>query len=172
MKKTLREIPTLTDDPTVVVAGYPNVGKSSFVSKVSTVKPEIASYPFTTKRIYVGYLELDGKRVQIIDTPGLLDRPLHKRNEIERKAILCLKHVADCILFIIDPTNNVESQKSLLNEIKENFDVPIVVAYSKSDLHEKRDLPSFSSVTGEGLDEILKILRDVLGYRTSIRNPQ
>lgn len=164
LKVKLREIPALTDEPTVVVAGYPNVGKSSFVSRVSTVKPEIASYPFTTKSIHVGYIELErGKRIQIIDTPGLLDRPLEKRNEIEKKAILCLKHVADCILFIIDPTMDLEPQLKLLDEIKENFDVPIIVVYSKADLHDKRDLPAFSSVTGEGIDEIVRKIREVLG---------
>jgi nucleolar GTP-binding protein len=68
-------------------------------------------------------------------------------------------------LFIIDPTEesgSLKSQQALLEEIKENFDVPIVVAYSKADLHDKRDLPAFSSVTGEGIDEILKILKDIL----------
>ncbi len=164
LKVKLREIPALTDDPTLVVAGYPNVGKSSFVAKISTVKPEIASYPFTTKRIYVGYTELDGVKVQVIDTPGLLDRPIHKRNEIEKRAILCLKHLANCILFIIDPTETcgfpIENQLALLDEIKENFDVPIIVAYSKADLHDRRDLPAFSSVTGEGIDEILKIVKE------------
>lgn len=166
-KRTLREVPSLTDDPTLVVAGYPNVGKSSFVAKISTVKPEIASYPFTTKRIYVGYTELNGVKVQVIDTPGLLDRPIHKRNEIEKRAILCLKHLANCILFIIDPTETcgfpIENQLSLLEEIKENFDVPIVAAYSKADMHDRRDLPAFSSVTGEGIDEILKVVRDKMG---------
>ncbi len=164
LKVKLREIPALTDDPTLVVAGYPNVGKSSFVAKISTVKPEIASYPFTTKRIYVGYTDLDGVKVQVIDTPGLLDRPIHKRNEIEKRAILCLKHLANCILFIIDPTETcgfpIENQLALLDEIKENFDVPIIVAYSKADLHDRRDLPAFSSVTGEGIDEILKIVKE------------
>lgn len=169
LKGTLREIPTLTEDPTVVVAGYPNVGKSSFVSRVSSVKPEIASYPFTTKRIHVGYLNLNG-RIQIIDTPGLLDRPLHKRNEIERKAILCLKHIADCILFIIDPTIDIEPQKNLLEEIKKNFDVPIIVAYSKSDLHDKRDLPAFSSLTGEGIDGIIEEIKRNLFDHNSRRN--
>ncbi len=164
LKVKLREIPSLTDEPTVVVAGYPNVGKSSFVSRVSTVKPEIASYLFTTKSIHVGYIELGrGKRIQIIDTPGLLDRPLEKRNEIEKKAILCLKHVADCILFIIDPTMDLEPQLKLLDEIKENFDVPIIVVYSKADLHDKRDLPAFSSLTGEGIEDIVKRIREVLG---------
>jgi len=164
LKRTLREIPSLTDEPTVVVAGYPNVGKSSFVANVSTVKPEIASYPFTTKSIHVGYIELKNKRIQIIDTPGLLDRPIEKRNEIEKKAILCLKHVANCILFIIDPTMNLEPQMKLLEEIKENFDVPVIVAYSKADLHNKRDLPAFSSITGEGIEDVLKKIREVLKF--------
>ncbi len=166
-KKILREIPSLTDDPTLVVAGYPNVGKSSFVSRISSVKPEIASYPFTTKKIYVGYTEIDGVRIQVIDTPGLLDRPIHKRNEIEKRAILCLKHLANCILFIIDPTETcgypIENQLALLEEVKENFEVPVIAAYSKADMHDKRDLPAFSSVTGEGIDEILKIVKEKMG---------
>ncbi len=166
-KKILREIPSLTDDPTLVVAGYPNVGKSSFVSRISSVKPEIASYPFTTKKIYVGYTEIDGIRIQVIDTPGLLDRPIHKRNEIEKRAILCLKHLSNCILFIIDPTETcgypIENQLSLLEEVKENFEVPVIAAYSKADMHDKRDLPAFSSVTGEGIDEILKIVKEKMG---------
>ena len=162
LKRILKEIPSLTDEPTVVVAGYPNVGKSSFVARVSSVKPEIASYPFTTKQIHVGYIDLGRTRIQIIDTPGLLDRPLEKRNEIEKKAILCLKHIANCILFIVDPTINLEPQMKLLEEIKENFDIPIIVAYSKADLHDKRDLLAFSSVTGEGVDEIIKKIREVL----------
>ena len=162
LKRILKEIPSLTDEPTVVVAGYPNVGKSSFVARVSSVKPEIASYPFTTKQIHVGYIDLGRTRIQIIDTPGLLDRPLEKRNEIEKKAILCLKHIANCILFIVDPTIDLEPQMKLLEEIKENFDIPIIVAYSKADLHDKRDLLAFSSVTGEGVDEIIKKIREVL----------
>ncbi len=163
-RNRMREIPTLTDDPTLVVAGYPNVGKSSLVARISSVKPKIASYPFTTKRIYVGYTDIGGVRVQVIDTPGLLDRPIHKRNEIERRAILCLKHLANCILFIIDPTETcgypIESQLSLLEEVKESFDVPVIAAYSKADMHDKRDLPAFSSVTGEGIEDLLKIVRE------------
>ncbi len=164
LKTRLREIPSLTDEPTLVVAGFPNVGKSSFVARISTVKPEVASYPFTTKRIYVGYTKLGDKRVQVIDTPGILDRPIHKRNEIEKRAVLCLKHLANCILFIVDPTETcgfpMKSQLSLLEEIEETFDVPIVKAYSKADMHDRRDLPAFSSVTGEGIDELLKIIEE------------
>ena len=163
-RNILKEVPAFTDDPTLVVAGYPNVGKSSFVARISSVEPEIANYPFTTRKLYVGYTELDGVKIQVVDTPGLLDRPIHKRNEIEKRAILCLKHLADCILFIIDPTETcgypVKNQLALLEEIKENFNVPVVVAYSKADIHDKRDLPAFSSVTGEGIDEILNLIKE------------
>ncbi|MEM1671084.1 MAG: GTPase [Archaeoglobaceae archaeon] len=154
-KNKIREIPSLREMPTVVVAGYPNVGKSSFVSMVSTAKPEIADYPFTTKKIFIGYTE----DLQIIDTPGLLDRPLAKRSAIERKSILCLKHVADVILFIIDPTETcgypLKSQLSLLEEIKRTFGKPMLEVYSKADLHNFRDRLAFSAKNGEGVKEIL-----------------
>lgn len=155
-KNKLREIPNLREMPTVVVAGYPNVGKSSFVSLVSTAKPEIAEYPFTTKKIFIGYT----KELQIIDTPGLLDRPLAKRNAVERKAILCLKHVADAILFIIDPTETcgypLKSQLSLLEEIKRMFGKPVLEVYSKADLHNLRDRKAFSAKNGVGIKEIME----------------
>lgn len=159
-KLKMREIPTLHDIPTVVVAGYPNVGKSSLVAKISTVKPEVASYPFTTKKINVGFTEISKLRIQIIDTPGLLDRPLSKRNAIERRAILSLKHLADVILFVIDPTETcgfpIEGQLSLLEEIKSYFNCPIIETYSKADMHNRRDRLAYSTLTGEGIKEMLK----------------
>ncbi|MFN3384763.1 MAG: NOG1 family protein [Archaeoglobaceae archaeon] len=155
-KQKMREIPSLREMPTVVVAGSPNVGKSSFVSLVSTAKPEIAEYPFTTQRIIVGYTS----EIQILDTPGILDRPLEKRSAIEKKAILCLRNVADAILFIIDPTETcgytLKSQLSLLEEIKKAFGKSTLEVYSKSDLHSFRDRMAFSAKNGEGVEEILK----------------
>lgn len=165
-KNRMREIPILQNLPTVVVAGYPNVGKSSLVALISTIKPEVASYPFTTKKINVGFAEFAGKRVQIIDTPGLLDRPLSKRNKIERRAILALKHLADIILFIIDPTETcgyaLERQLSLLEEIKSYFSKPTIEVYSKADLHKKRGKPAYSAITGEGIDKIRKEIEKIV----------
>lgn len=165
-KQKMREIPAFKDLPTVVVAGYPNVGKSSFVAKISSVKPEIAVYPFTTKKIFVGFVDADGIKLQVVDTPGLLDRPIYKRNKIEKRAILCLKYLADCILFIIDPTEtcgySLQSQMSLLNEVKKEFKVKVIPVYSKADMHDKRELPAFSSVSGEGISEVLEMLKEEL----------
>ena len=163
-KNKMKEIPTLSDDFTVVLAGYPNVGKSSIIAEISTVKPEIASYPFTTKKIFVGYIEND-ERIQIIDTPGLLDRPLEKRNYIERKAISAINHLADLIIFVIDPTEtcgyNLEKQVNLLSEIKRQFSIPIIEIYSKADLHERRDRLAVSVVTKEGINELVDLLRSM-----------
>jgi nucleolar GTP-binding protein len=170
-RQRMREIPTLSDEPIVVVAGYPNVGKSSLVAALSTVKPEIASYPFTTKKILVGKVKNE-LTFQLIDTPGLLDRPIHKRNKIEKKAVLCLRHLAECIVFILDPTETcgykMEGQKSLLEEIKRELSVPVIPVYSKSDLHELRDLPAFSIVTGEGIERIKQLIENELKRTLSL----
>ncbi|MDP2767093.1 MAG: GTPase, partial [Candidatus Methanoperedens sp.] len=97
-RNKLRKLPAIDDSPALVIAGYPNVGKSSFVALVSSARPEIAPYPFTTKGLAVGHFTRNGIRYQVIDTPGLLDRPLEERNEIELQAISALKHVGRVIL--------------------------------------------------------------------------
>lgn len=135
----LRRLPSV--DPnlfTIVVAGAPNVGKSSFVRCVSTAKPEVAEYPFTTKQIHLGHIVLRGDKVQVVDTPGLLDRPLSERNQIERQAVLALKHLAGAILFIVDPTPHsgysLETQLNLWREIRESFPAPAVAVLNKVDI--------------------------------------
>ena len=96
----LRKLPHVGDEFTVVVAGYPNVGKSSFIQLVSTATPEVASYPFTTKGVIVGHREVGRDRVQFIDTPGILDRPTIDRNAIELQALTAIVNLADIVLYI------------------------------------------------------------------------
>ncbi|AAL65054.1 NOG1 family protein [Pyrobaculum aerophilum] len=141
----LRKLPSI--DPelfTIVVAGAPNVGKSSFVRCVSTAKPEVAEYPFTTKQIHLGHIFLRGDRVQVIDTPGLLDRPLSERNQIEKQAILALRHLAGVIVFVVDPTPHsgysLEMQERLWREIKEGFSAPAVAVLNKIDIATEEEL--------------------------------
>jgi len=138
----LRTVPDIqVGSPTIVIAGIPNTGKSTLVRKISTGRPEVASYPFTTRSLLVGHFYLKGGalRVQIIDTPGLLDRPLSERNEIELQAILALKRLAWFIVFLIDPTEtcgySVKNQISLLEEISHEFsDIEIMIVLNKRDL--------------------------------------
>ncbi len=152
----LKRLPNI--DPnlyTIVVAGAPNVGKSSFVRCVSSAKPEIAEYPFTTKQLNVGHIVLySDSKVQIIDTPGLLDRPLSERSKIELQAILALKHLAKVILFIIDPTMHsgydLDQQINLLKEIMNNFqEIPIAVLVNKIDLASEDEIEKTLRLLGQ-----------------------
>lgn len=121
--------------PTVIVSGPPNVGKSTLVSAISSAKPEVASYPFTTKEIHVGHMDC-GIKVQVIDTPGILDRPDYKRNVIERRAVNALKNLQGLIIFLFDVSKSAnydpEEQLKIFNDVK-TLGKPIVVVFNKID---------------------------------------
>lgn len=133
IKQTLRGFPTVEEVPTLVIAGYANVGKSTFMHNLTGSKVKIASYPFTTQRILIGHKRLRYQRYQIVDSPGLLDRSMKDRNKIELQAILAMKELADVILFLIDPTMDIESQLSLLKEVGE-ISPRLVVVINKMDI--------------------------------------
>ena len=144
----LREIPSIDDSlPCIVVAGYPNVGKSSVVKEISTNKKiDVQEYPFTTKKLNLGHLiikrRFDKISLQIMDTPGILDRPMAERNSIELQAVLALRLISDLILFIFDPTPacgyNINNQIELYHEIKENLtkdgEIDMIIIFNKMDL--------------------------------------
>ena len=160
-RNIMRKIPDVdVSEPTVVIAGYPNVGKSALVERLSSAKPEIAPYPFTTKGIVVGHLDVKGRRIQIIDTPGLLDRPLKKRNSIEKQGILALKYLAGLIIFVLDPSEtcgySLQEQKHLLSEIKRDFKTTILVVENKSDMVKTNsENIKVSAISGEGIRELV-----------------
>ncbi|MCL1811311.1 MAG: 50S ribosome-binding GTPase [Methanomassiliicoccaceae archaeon] len=164
-KNKFRKLPAVDPNtPTIVVAGFPNVGKSSLVAKMSTAAPQIAPYPFTTKGIIIGHVKDDWRMFQIIDTPGLLDREFEERNDIEKQAVLALRYLTDVMVFILDPSEtcgyDMEKQGALLEAVKNNFKgIRIIVAESKSDIlrREKGNI-SFSAETGEGLEELREMI--------------
>lgn len=140
----------------VVVAGPPNVGKSSLVRALTRAKPEVREYPFTTKSITVGHLTIGSTVVQVLDTPGLLDRPLSERNRIELQAILALKYLADLIIFMFDPTETcgftLDYQIGVLHEILSSFkDVPFAYVANKIDI-----------ASHEHVEKMNKIARNLL----------
>ena len=67
----------------VLIPRFPNVGKSSFMNKVTRADVEVQPYAFTTKSLYVGHMDYKYLRWQVIDTPGILDHSLEERNTIE-----------------------------------------------------------------------------------------
>lgn len=167
VRNTLRVLPTLRDEFTVVVAGYPNVGKSSFIRLVSTAEPEVASYPFTTKGIIVGHRKVGRSGVQFVDTPGILDRPPGERSPIERQAVSALMHAAQAVLFILDPSEMcgypVENQLALLEEVKGMIGVPIVIAVNKADVKGMEGFLNMSTLSGEGVDVVLEAVLKMKG---------
>jgi nucleolar GTP-binding protein len=124
---------------TLLIAGFPNVGKSSFVNKITRADLEVQPYAFTTKSLFVGHCDYKYLRWQIIDTPGILDHELEERNTIEMQSITALAHLRACVLFFIDPSEqcgySLEKQLSLFKSISPLFaNKPIVVVANKTDL--------------------------------------
>jgi len=87
---------------TLLICGYPNVGKSSFINKVTRADVDVQPYAFTTKSLFVGHLDYRYLRWQVIDTPGILDHPLEEMNTIEMQSITALAHLKSCILYFMD----------------------------------------------------------------------
>lgn len=162
-RNKLRKMPTIDPAiPTILIAGYPNVGKSSFLVKVTGARPEIASYPFTTKEVFVGHFINDGEKYQVVDTPGLLDRPLSERNEIERQSIAALNHLTGVVLYIVDPSEHsgypLQSQLRLAEDIKSWISLPVLIVANKADILGYEGMPVMSTLTGEGVAQVLEEL--------------
>eukprot|EP00475_Leptophrys_vorax_P035526 TRINITY_DN58599_c0_g1_i6.p1 TRINITY_DN58599_c0_g1~~TRINITY_DN58599_c0_g1_i6.p1 ORF type:complete len:450 (+),score=110.19 TRINITY_DN58599_c0_g1_i6:1259-2608(+) len=137
--------------PTLLLTGYPNVGKSSFMNMITGAEVEVRPYPFTTKSLFVGNVDHKNLHLQVIDTPGLLDHPLdEKRNAIEMQAIAALAHLNCAVLFFIDFSEtcgfSIKQQVALLQSLESLFgDKPVVLVASKSDVRKLNEL-SFDEV--------------------------
>jgi len=133
-RKIMKNYPTLkTDLFTVAITGFPNIGKSTLLSKLTPAKPEIRDYAFTTKQLNQGYANYGLRKVQFVDTPGVLDRS--KMNNIELQAHLVLKYQVHLIIYVIDLTEPypIKVQEELLKKLKE-LDKPMIIYLSKTDI--------------------------------------
>jgi len=170
----LDERPQLEEDhPTLVVAGFPNVGKSSLVARLSSAHPKVADYPFTTLSIALGHADLGFDRLQVVDTPGVLGRP-GRLNPAESEATAAVRGVATVVLFVLDPTEecgySMAEQERLLDRWREEFpQLPIVAVETKSDLLKRPgERPKVSAVTGEGLDDLQRKVRELVRPREEL----
>jgi len=173
-RDALKTLPDIrADEPAIVVAGYPNVGKSSFVNSVTNARNETAAYPYTTTRINVGHLERDHIRYQLVDTPGLLDRPAEERNPIESQAVSALTHLADAVLVLLDASGEcgypLDDQLELLSDIESTFDAPVLAVCNKADRSTDVDADYYMSVeTGAGVEDVLDAAVDAVGYEPEL----
>jgi nucleolar GTP-binding protein len=141
---------------TMLLTGYPNVGKSSFMNIVTNANVDVQPYAFTTKSLFVGHLDYNYVRWQVIDTPGILDHPLEDRNTIEMTAITALAHIKSTILFVIDISEecgwSIKQQVALFESIKPLFKgKPLLVLLNKTDVRSVSDLSKADKALIDGL---------------------
>lgn len=140
VRKHLARMPAI--DPsqrTLLVCGFPNVGKSSFMNKVTRAEVEVQPYAFTTKSLFVGHTDYAYHQWQVIDTPGILDHPLEERNTIEMQSITALAHLQCAVLFFMDISGHcgytIDQQVSLFNNISPLFaNKPLMIVATKTDV--------------------------------------
>ncbi|BBG97218.1 P-loop containing nucleoside triphosphate hydrolases superfamily protein [Prunus dulcis] len=141
--KTLRAMPVVDlESPTLCLVGAPNVGKSSLVRILSTGKPEVCNYPFTTRGILMGHIISNHQTFQVTDTPGLLKRCDEDRNNLEKLTLAVLSHLPTAILYVHDLSGQCGTSPSdqfvIYKEIKERFSEHLWLdVVSKCDLLQK-----------------------------------
>ncbi|MFQ6624146.1 hypothetical protein Gotur_004162 [Gossypium turneri] len=123
----------------MLICGYPNVGKSSFMNKITRADVDVQPYAFTTKSLFVGHTDYKYLRYQVIDTPGILDRPFEDRNIIEMCSITALAHLRAAVLFFLDISGScgysIAQQAALFHSIKSLFmNKPLIIVCNKTDL--------------------------------------
>ncbi|XP_001365359.1 GTP-binding protein 4 [Monodelphis domestica] len=165
VRQHLSRLPTIDPNTrTLLLCGYPNVGKSSFINKVTRADVDVQPYAFTTKSLFVGHMDYRYLRWQVVDTPGILDHPLEDRNTIEMQAITALAHLRAAVLYVMDVSeqcgHNLEEQVELFKNIKPLFaNKPLIVVANKCDVKRISELPEddqkiFADLEAEGFPVI------------------
>uniref|UniRef100_A0A6A7FP11 Nucleolar GTP-binding protein 1 n=1 Tax=Hirondellea gigas TaxID=1518452 RepID=A0A6A7FP11_9CRUS len=140
VRQHLTRLPTIDpNDRTLLLCGCPNTGKSSFMNLLTRADVEVQPYAFTTKSIYIGHMDYNYLRWQVIDTPGILDRPFDEMNTIELQAVTALTHIKSAILFFVDLSEycdiTIENQLKVFECINPLFtEKPMFLVCNKSDI--------------------------------------
>ena len=172
-RTVIMELKLLAD---VGLVGFPNAGKSTLLSALSSARPKIANYPFTTLEPSLGIVEYrDHKSFVMADIPGIIEGA----SEGKGLGLRFLRHIErnSLLLFMIPgDTDDIKREYEVLLKELEQFNPEMlskhrVLAVTKSDLldeelmdmlreHLPEDLPVvfISSVTGYGLSDLKDVL--------------
>jgi GTP-binding protein len=167
----------------VGLVGFPNVGKSTLISRISAARPKIADYPFTTLEPHLGVVSLEDQRSFVVaDIPGLIEGAhlghglgMQFLRHIERTRLLV--HLVD----VSSGRDLVQDFEIVLNELRSFSDdlanKPMIVVAAKIDaaqdpaaisslrrMARKRGLRflKISSVTGEGISALIRVLAKIV----------
>jgi nucleolar GTP-binding protein len=146
VRQHLGRLPSIDPNTrTLLICGYPNVGKSSFLRSITRADVDVQPYAFTTKSLFVGHFDYKYLRFQAIDTPGILDHPLEEMNTIEMQSITAIAHLRSAILYFMDLSEqcgySVQAQMQLFKSIKPLFSNKLVfIVINKIDVTRPEDL--------------------------------
>lgn len=146
VRQHLGRLPSIDPNTrTLLICGYPNVGKSSFLKNISRADVDVQPYAFTTKSLFVGHFDYKMLRFQAIDTPGILDHPLEEMNTIEMQSITAIAHLRSAIMYFMDLSEqcgySVHAQMALFRSIKPLFANKLVfIVVNKIDVTRIEDL--------------------------------
>ncbi len=169
------------------IIGFPNAGKSTLITGISKVKSKIANYPFTTKQPILGIVHANEDFSFVVaDLPGIIEGAHHGKGIGDRflrhaERTKALVHVLDMAgTEQRDPLNDYEKLNKELREYSDFFSIKekIIVA-NKMDLPEsamhlkrfkkkyKEKILAVSCLEKQGLDELVKAMRDILCKESS-----
>ncbi|MFQ5522020.1 MAG: GTPase ObgE [Acidimicrobiia bacterium] len=157
------------------LVGFPNAGKSTFISRVSAAKPKIADYPFTTLQPNLGVVSHDGREFVLADIPGLIEGAAQGKGLGHE----FLRHTerAGVLVVLLDPSETQlvppeQQLEVLVRELSEYSpelaERPRLVLVNKADLGgveaiaERLGALPVSALTGEGLDGALHAIADLV----------
>jgi GTPase len=155
----------------VALVGFPNVGKSTLISRISAAKPKVADYPFTTLEPHLGVVRVDDEsNFTVADIPGLVEGAADGKGLGHR----FLRHITRSrvlvVLVELEPVTGVppeEQHRILLDELEryqpDLVERPRIVVGSKADVVAADAVPSgsfrpdlvISAVTGQGVKELV-----------------
>ncbi|KAG5298093.1 nucleolar GTP-binding protein [Histoplasma ohiense] len=181
VRQHLGRLPSIDPNTrTLLICGYPNVGKSSFLRNITKADVDVQPYAFTTKSLFVGHFDYKYLRFQAIDTPGILDHPLEEMNTIEMQSITAIAHLRSAILYFMDLSEqcgySVTDQIKLFNSIKPLFANKIVfVVVNKIDVMRPEDLDAstqaeLQSILKPGDVEMLQVSCTTTEGVTTVKN--
>ncbi|KAL2012497.1 hypothetical protein VTN00DRAFT_22 [Thermoascus crustaceus] len=181
VRQHLGRLPSIDPNTrTLLICGYPNVGKSSFLRSITRADVDVQPYAFTTKSLFVGHFDYKYLRFQAIDTPGILDHPLEEMNTIEMQSITAIAHLRSAILYFMDLSEqcgySVTDQIKLFNSIKPLFANKLVfVVVNKIDIKRPEDLEpelqqQLQSILKPGEVEMLQLSCTTTEGVTAVKN--
>ncbi|KAF2151140.1 P-loop containing nucleoside triphosphate hydrolase protein [Myriangium duriaei CBS 260.36] len=103
-------------DARIALVGFPSVGKSTFLSKVTKTKSEAAAYSFTTLTAIPGVLEYGGAEIQVLDLPGIIEGASEGKGR--GRQVISAAKTSDMILMVLDATKRAEQRALLETELE------------------------------------------------------